>query len=85
MFIGWFWVAVGILSIFDWRIVDSCVDLLWTVMARPLGSLPNDKKVNLVAPSIFPELIVVEKVPVVVDVKLPDARSLPGRGGLTKT
>src|SRR2546427_11560699 len=81
----WFWVAVGILSILDTRIVDSCVDLPWTVIARPLESLPNDKKVNLLAPSILPELMIVEKAPVGIDVKFPEAKSLPGRGGLTKT
>jgi hypothetical protein len=82
---GWFWVAVGILSILDWRIVDSCADLPWTVMARPLVSLPSDKKVNLVAPSILPELMIAEKVPVGVEMKLAEAKSLPGSGGLTKT
>jgi hypothetical protein len=33
----------------------------------------------------LPELIIVEKVPDAVDVKLPEANSLPGRGGLTRT
>ena len=54
-------------------------------MARPLESLPNVRKVNFVAPSILPELIIVEKAPFDVDVNLPEAKSLPGRGGLTKT
>ena len=73
------------MSRLDWRIVESCVVLAWTVMARPFASLPSDKNVNLLAPSILPELIIVEKDPSDIDVKLPEARSLPGRGGLTKT
>jgi len=81
----WFWVRVGILSILDIRIVDSGVDLPWTVIARPLGSLPNDKKVSLLAPSILPEPMIAEKAPVDVEVKFPEAKSLPGRGALTRT
>ena len=57
----------------------------WTVIARPLESLPNDRKVNLLAPRILPELMIAEKAPVDVEVKFPEAKSLPGRGGLTKT
>src|SRR2546422_9051510 len=67
------------------RIVDSCVDLSWTVIARPFGSIPRDKNVNLPAPSMPPEVISAEKAPVESDLKLPEARSLPGRGGVTKT
>src|SRR3989442_15176416 len=66
------------------RIVDSCVDLSWTVIARPFGSIPRDKNVNLPAPSMPPEVISAEKAPVESDLKLPEARSLPGRGGFTK-
>src|SRR2546426_3684479 len=66
------------------RIVDSCVDLSWTVIARPFGSIPRDKNVNLPAPSMPPEVISAEKAPVESDLKLPEARSLPGRGGVTK-
>src|SRR2546428_5436359 len=65
------------------RIVDSCVDLSWTVIARPFGSIPRDKNVNLPAPSMPPEVISAEKAPVESDLKLPEARSLPGRGGVT--
>src|SRR2546428_5516670 len=66
------------------RIVDSCVDLSWTVIARPFGSIPRDKNVNLPAPSMPPEVISAEKAPVESDLKLPEARSLPGRGGVTQ-
>src|SRR2546425_4747783 len=66
------------------RIVDSCVDLSWTVIARPFGSIPRDKNVNLPAPSMPPEVISAEKAPVESDLKLPEARSLPGRGGVAK-
>src|SRR2546425_6711736 len=66
------------------RIVDSCVDLSWTVIARPFGSIPRDKNVNLPAPSMPPEVISAEKAPVESDLKLPEARSLPGRGGFTQ-
>src|SRR2546428_8087601 len=67
------------------RIVDSCVDLSWTVIARPFGSIPRDKNVNLPAPSMPPEVISAEKAPVESDLKLPEARSLPGRGGIHPT
>src|SRR2546425_8715369 len=67
------------------RIVDSCVDLSWTVIARPFGSIPRDKNVNLPAPSMPPEVISAEKAPVESDLKLPEARSLPGRGGVYQT
>src|SRR2546422_8858242 len=66
------------------RIVDSCVDLSWTVIARPFGSIPRDKNVNLPAPSMPPEVISAEKAPVESDLKLPEARSLPGRGGFAQ-
>src|SRR3989442_13355693 len=66
------------------RIVDSCVDLSCTVIARPFGSIPRDKNVNLPAPSMPPEVISAEKAPVESDLKLPEARSLPGRGGVPK-
>src|SRR3989442_8680511 len=66
------------------RILDSYVDLSWTVIARPFGSIPRDKNVNLPAPSMPPEVISAEKAPVESDLKLPEARSLPGRGGVTK-